>query len=183
MRKKPMKILRGSALALVALALASSPAAAREAIANGTTTAIDFDESFKAKKVKSQIIVLRVPASFDPSKNSSLTFLCGVNAFRRNIGEDGTISDEKIKKIKGQWSATLLVVDEGAGTVEPVELGSGRFNTDALGTAVWNVTIETEDFAAGFPGDTAALVHSEVRYTKNKAVSLLGVACRIFVRS
>lgn len=182
MRTESMKILRISALALLVSTPFGGPAdAAITTYASGNTTARDDDKKFKAKQVASQIVAARVPANFDPSGGTVLAFQCGVNAISKSVAADGTVSFEKVKKIKGRWSAKLLVVYEGAGTVESVELGSGRFKTDAFGLDRWRVTIPTEAFADGFPQNTSALVYGEVRYTKNKKVNILDSSCGILV--
>lgn len=170
MPTNPMMNPTVSALALVALALLAGPASA--AVQTGVFSAAsaqDQDRKFKAKKAESQVVVTSVQKDFDPSENEFLTIFCGALA---RVG-----SSEGLKNVKAKWSAKLLVIDEVAGTVESVDLGSGGFQTDGDGRGRWRATVETADFADGFPERTSVVVQNEVRFTNGKKVNSVDAFC------
>lgn len=178
MRTNPMMILRVSALALVTLALCGIPAGAtfKTSVSAGATER-DQDKKFKAKRAESQKVTTSIQKSFDTTENEFLTVFCGALARVTRIADDGAVTSESLKNVKANWSAKLLVIDEGAGTVEAVELGSGSLETGADGRASWRATVETADFADGFPESSSAVVQNEVQFRKGKKVNSLDVFC------
>lgn len=178
MGANPTTILRVSALALALLAMFGGPAAAAFlTIVRSSASTGDRDMKFKAKQAARQVTVTSIQENFDPSANEFLTVFCSALARTTPGAEDGPVSFVGSKNVKANWSAKLLVIDEGAGTIESVELGSGTFKTEGDGRARWRSTIETADFAEGFPESISAVVQTEVRFRKGKKVNGLDVFC------
>lgn len=160
------------AFTLLVLALLAAPAVA------GVETyvrssALEYNPAkFRAKRAPTSLAMTPIQKNFDPSTSESLTVFC--NAYAYVNATDGY---QGVKRVKAKWSAMLLVINEGVGTVQSIDLGAGTFTTDENGRAHWRVTVETADFAEGFPESISAMVQTETVFRNGKRVNGLTFSC------
>ena len=125
-----------------------------------------------AKRVPTFEAVVPVPSfeSFvNPFEEGDFRIFCQVNTLRKGKGA---------KKVKGNWQAELVILDNVTGDVDRVFVQSGFFTTKKTGTDDFDFDLPDELFADGFEsGDVSAWSYTRTNFTNQKRVDSARLTC------